>query len=77
MLPSATIELWARWARGFEPDKLTKWIVFRKKGTVQGDINFGDEDDGDYYDDRYGESDDDFDDEEDDEVHDGRRRYRQ
>jgi hypothetical protein len=64
------VELRAGWARGFEPVKLTKRIVLRKKGTVQGDIDFGDEDgdedDEDYYDDGYGEIEDDFDDEDDD-----------
>lgn len=74
------IELWAGWARAFEPVKLTKRIVLRKKGTVTGDIDLvdedGDEDDEDYYEDGYDEEieddvdDEEYDEDEDDEVHD-------
>ena len=73
------IELWAGWARGFEPVKLTKRIILWKKGIEKGSydeleeedlgtIEFDDDDDDYDAEDSDDEEDDEDDDEDDDDI---------
>ena len=60
------VELWAGWARGFEPVKLTKRIVLWKKGMMNSNFEDEDEDDEDYHEAIYEEHEFDDDEEHDD-----------